>query len=106
MTINKVLKLEKTYFLGKYFWVIAFLFLTDKEVEQYHIDHPTSTLQRTVGTMKKPTGNPGRPSIAHRYIINFIIQPEDVRNALSGLEGGNWKSAMRDEYNSLISNGT
>ena len=86
-----------------------YIFLTKKEYEDYVRDFPTSTLTRTTGFMKKPNvtnGGPGRRAHAHRYMINCLTLPGDVRAALSGQEAENWKRAMRDEYNSLIQNGT
>ena len=83
-----------------------FVFLTKRELEQYRLDHPQSTIVQTAGFKKKPSGGVGRPAHAYRYMINCLTQPDDVRSALSGPEGENWKSAMRDEYNSLIQNGT
>ena len=81
-------------------------FLTNKEYERYLRDHPNAVLTCTTGFMTKPPEGGGRPAHAYRYFINCMIQPNDVRNALSGPEGEQWQTAMRNEYQSLIQSGT
>lgn len=85
-----------------------FLFLTNKELADYKQKFPTANLKRTTGfkTKPNPNGGPGRPANAYRYMINCMIQPDEVRDALTGSKGDSWRIAMRNEFNSLIQNGT